>query len=248
MDCSDPTTNQVTAQGMVGDLGYAPVVVRIVKMNGTKVIFTAPTSDPKTTTFEANWGVLDDMWTPCPSTIAPAATPKNLKGAVPVAGATGTLYLSATFLQKNGIPSTDPKWPTRLPEPPAYQPLEIFVNTIMLTATELLDGNYFPNATPINLLDPSMVQPGQAISTTGGPVTLQVSPAAFAAFNLGTADLAKFDAALDTINAESCPNELARALKTITDVVRAQFGSNTKLKLGPVRVARLKTFLPKLSI
>jgi hypothetical protein len=232
--------------GMVGKRLYAPVKVKIQKVSGTSVTFMT-TKDGGV--YTVTWGSLDDMWTPCPSTVASKATPTDLKASPDLVE--GTLYLSDLFLAKNKIAAVDPKWPTRLGDPPTYVELTVFPTSIILNGVELADDNGFTNdpASPIDLLDPNLVDQAdlQKVSFGGGAVTLQVSAEVCSRFGVLFFEKVVEDA-LTTIKAARDPDRIARAWASIGTVVRELRRDPTHMRIRPDQLDRVRTLLPHLDL
>lgn len=170
--------NRQRAIPMVGSISYhtdISVVVVSSDPSAKTITFTARGTNGLVTC-TASWGDLADMWAPCPSELAPWATPDD-PGDPPTSG-TGLLYLSAQFVTKHGlVASRPPKWPVNLPGDGPYNQLSIRPKHLRVTV-EVMAGATSKDVV-LDLLDPKVAEPGQTLVLGDQQLHLWLAEGAF---------------------------------------------------------------------
>jgi hypothetical protein len=100
---------------------------------------------------------------------------------LPAVSSTGTLYLSERLIEDNHLDICPIKWPEALPAATEYRPLQLMPTAMTFQGVDVSGRRAGPPVT-IDLMDPTMAAPGQALNLGAGPVTLHLSQAAFQRF------------------------------------------------------------------
>lgn len=129
----------------------------------------------------------DFVWAQRPSTL------ECERGELPAVHATGTLYLSERLIEEHDLSICPIKWPEALPAAPEYRPMQLVPTGLTFQGVDVSGRRVGPPVT-IDLMDPAMAAPGQALVLDTKPVTLQLSQAAFQRFFKPWLDAAVNDA------------------------------------------------------
>ena len=150
---------------------YGPATVEVLETDAVAnvVRFRVANVEVKCEWTRAN------VWARCPSTLD--CDEKQL----PAVGEVGVLYLSANLCNQYGLVSVMIKWPEAMPAATEYRPLMVWPTALMLRGVDVSTAHAGPPVT-IDLLDPNLAAPGQALTLDSGPVALQLSQQGFQRF------------------------------------------------------------------
>lgn len=197
-----PADNTTSANKVSSVKSYGPAYVNILAVDaGTKTVtFQAPGSgNQNPVEVKCQW-TRENLWALCPSSL------DCDEQRLPEVGSSGTLYLSQALVEGNQL-NVKVKWPDDLPAGQEYRPLRIWPTSIQLSGVELATGT-LTRAT-IDLMDPNVAAPGQTLTVSDQPMTLDLSQVGFFRFLVPWASLDALQTAKATLS-RTTPSPSAR--------------------------------------
>ncbi len=244
----DPTVSEANRQwackpGNIGNVeAFVAIVTKVdaIKATGEVVLLFDNGAGGKMPVV-TNWGSLDQMFTACPSEIAPANSFSSLTKP-PALHAEGKLMMRASFLDSKGVPySSPPKWPKYLIGT-FYAPLAIIPSSFELYGNE--QETIDESSGKVDLYDAALAKPEQTFTTDGLTMTVLLTPNGFKQFSVEFPALSNLDDAEAVIAEQNDPVAIAAAWQVVAEAAR-QVRTPDAAGLKKVPPA-LKRLLPKL--